>query len=123
MRTIFAAALSAALLANMATASTAAEGVTLNAPLSGATMHSNDVALSVYYIRTSADAFEVVVTYVGDAEANQPRRIVMALSDGDHVSFGLPAHPGTLYGFARSGNAVTISDEAVGPNMDAPSEI
>lgn len=113
MKKLFAAALSATVLAVMPGAASADQFI-LSAPLAGATMHSNDVALSVYFSPTETSALEIVVTYVGDAEPNLPRRIVMALSDGERVRFGLPEHPGTLYEFARTGNTITVADEVVG---------
>jgi ABC-type glycerol-3-phosphate transport system substrate-binding protein len=104
---ILAAALSAAPLASAAQAET----ISLSAPLAGATLHSNDIAMSAYFVEADAGAFKVVVTYVGDAPSDRPQRIVMALSDGDKVQFGLPGRPGTLYAFSRNGGVVTISDQ------------
>lgn len=68
--------------------------------------------MSAYFVETMEGAFEVVVLYVDDATPYQPRRIVMALRDGDQAQFGLPEHPGTLYAFSRDGSVVTISDRA-----------
>ncbi|MCD2185411.1 hypothetical protein [Rhizobium sp. GN54] len=117
------ASLSAFLVAGMvATTDVHAQDVTLAAPFLGATSHANDVALSVYYLPADAGALEVVVTYVGDAEANQPRRTVMRLADGDRVRFGLPGHPGTLYEFTRNGATVKLSAETVGPRAPKSSD-
>jgi hypothetical protein len=110
MKTLAIAAFAATLFASAISAPTEAnETVTLNAPLAGATLTSEEIAMSVYFTETAGSAFEVVVTYL-DAGQDQPQRIVMALSDGDGLQFGLPGHGGTLYQFARNGDAITVSD-------------
>lgn len=112
MRTFAIAAVAAATLFASATTAPAAS-VTLDAPLAGASLSSADIAMSVYFTETEGGALEVVVTYL-DAAEDQPRRIVMALADGDDLQFGLPGHKGTLYQVVRAGEAVTISEAAVG---------
>jgi hypothetical protein len=104
----------AALLSTAALGPAAKAGtINLSAPLAGASLHSDGIAMSVYFIEASGGAFEVVVTYIGDTADDRPARTVMALSDGDHVQFGLPGRAGTLYSFARNGGVVTVSDRAV----------
>ena len=103
----------AAVLSAASPASAPAATMSLSAPLAGATLHSNKIAMSAYFLEASAGAFEVVVTYVDDASNDRPQRIVMALSDGDNVQFGLPGHPETLYAFSRNGRVVTISEQSV----------
>lgn len=111
MKTLSLGILAAASLFSITSASVAQAGtVTLDAPHAGASLHTGRIAMSVYFTRTDSDAFQVVATYAGKAEPDQPRRIVMALSDGDRVSFGLPGHRGALYTFARDGGVVTVSD-------------
>ena len=112
MKSLIIAAFAATLFASAISAPTAAnETATLDAPLAGATLSSEEIAMSVYFTETAGGAFEVVVTYL-DAGQDQPQRIVLALSDGDNLQFGLPGHAGTLYQFARNGDAVTVSDAA-----------
>lgn len=118
MKNLIIAAFAATLFASAISAPAAAsEILTLNAPLAGASLNSEEIAMSVYFTETVGGAFEVVVTYL-DAGQDQPQRIVMALSDGDNLRFGLPGYAGTLYQFARSGDSVTVSDA---PAHSAPS--
>lgn len=104
-------ALAAALTAASAATPALADTVSLNVPATGVTLLSDDVAMSLYFIKAADEGFEVVATYVSNKH-KQPNRIVMNLSDGDHVRFGLPGHQGTLYEFARSGDVLTVSDWA-----------
>jgi len=117
MKNLVIAAVAATLFASAAPAAPASS-VTLNAPYAGATLGSEEIAMSVYFTETAGDAFEVVATYLGAAQ-DQPQRIVMALSDGDDVRFGLPDHAGKLYKFARNGDAVTVSEAAAQPIVTA----
>ena len=107
---VIAAAFAATLFASAVSASAGGlKTVTLDAPLGGATLNSGEIVMSVYFTENEDGAFEVVATYL-DAVQDQPRRIVMALSDGDTLKFGLPGHAGKLYQFARNGGAVTVSE-------------
>ena len=111
MKTLSAITLSAALVTT-AIASTAASAgsATLSSPMVGITLQSRDVDMSLYFIEIAGGRYEVVATYVGDTTPNDPGRLVMSLADGDSASFGLPGHPGVLYGFSRTGSSVTVSD-------------
>ena len=110
MKSLAITAFAATLFASAISAPAAAtETITLDAPLAGASLSSEEIDMSVYFTEAEGGAFEVVVTYL-DAGQDQPQRIVMALSDGDNLRFGLPGHAGTLYQFARNGDAVTVSD-------------
>ena len=110
---VLAAAFAATLFASAISASAGGlKTVTLDAPLAGATLNSGEIVMSVYFTETEDGAFEVVATYL-DAAQDQPRRIVMALSDGDTLKFGLPGHAGKLYHFARNGDAVTVFEAPV----------
>ena len=115
MRTLATTAFAAALFASAISAPAAStNSVTLEAPLAGATLSSKEIAMSVYFTETKSGAFEVVATYLGATE-DQARRIVMALSDGDNLQFGLPGHKGKLYQFVRNGDAVTVSEANPAP--------
>ncbi len=87
-----------------------AETVSLDRPLAGATLHARGVDVSIYFSEAAGGTYEVVATYVGRDDGDAPHRLVMALSDGDSVRFGLPGRPGVLYAFARSGDVVTVFD-------------
>lgn len=105
----------AAVLTAIAPAAALADGLTLSAPLAGATLHGEAADVSVYFAETEGDVFEVVASYVTDAAPSNPNRIVMALGDGDAVAFALPGQPGTLYSFARAGSQIRIgADPAAG---------
>jgi hypothetical protein len=110
MKNLIVAAFAATLFATTISAPAAsADSVILDAPYAGATLGSEEIAISVYFTEAADGAFEVVATYLGAAQ-DEPQRIVMVLSDGDNLLFGLPGHAGTLYQFARNGDAITVSD-------------
>lgn len=111
-------ALAAALFAAIPASTALAGTIELSAPRAGASLHSGEIVLSAYFVAAADGALEVVATYADKAAAYHPRRIVMALRDGDQSRFGLPGHPGTLYTFSRDGEVVTISDQAGSPSLD-----
>lgn len=101
-----------ALLATVFAASAAlpalAEDVTVDRAISAASLHEGPLDMVAYYTGAENDALEVVATFAaGNGDA--PARAVMALNDGDAVRFALPGYPQALYGFARTGDAVTVS--------------
>ncbi|MHA6347271.1 hypothetical protein [Roseivivax sp. CAU 1761] len=97
-------ALALAALATAAAPALAGE-IRLDAPRAGATLHDTGTAMTVYY-DTTETGYEVVATYA-DAFRG-PARLSLELADGDAVSFGLPGKQGTLYHFARDGEAVVV---------------
>lgn len=117
MKTLSATALAAALFAAALPASAAMNqaALTLAAPMAGASLETGPVDMSVYYVRGEGKALDVVATYVTDSAPDQPRQLVMSLSDGDSVRFSLPGQLDTLYSFARNGNAVTVSSQPATP--------
>ena len=124
MKVLAIAALAAALSTNAVAAPAATMNtVVLDDPLAGATLSSGAITMSIYFTEAAGDAFEVVVTYLDDAAQDQPRRIVLALSDGENLRFGLPGHQGKLYEFGRNGDAVTISEATAHPASSASPEI
>ena len=70
-----------------------ADATTLDAPLKGVTLQSDDVDMSLYFTEIADGGFKVVATYLSDTAPDQPERIVMKLFDGDSVKFGLPGTP------------------------------
>lgn len=116
MKTLSAMALAATLFtaALPATAATQQGALTLATPLAAATLSTGPVDMSVYYTRAGNQALDVVATYVTDAAPDQPRQLVLTLSDGDSVNFSLPGQPETLYSFARHGDAVTVESQPAG---------
>lgn len=113
MKALSISALVSAILAITTPAAMASE-ITLDAPLKGATLHSGDVGMSLYFAETAGNGFKVVATYVSATASDLPARIMMELSDGDSVKVGLPGHPGKLYEFSRNGRILVVSDEMVG---------
>ncbi|WP_428927030.1 hypothetical protein [Marinibacterium sp. SX1] len=113
MKTTFAAALALATIAGAA----GADVITLNQPLSGASLHDGGVDMNVYM--TEADGgMEVVATYT-PVDTFAPARVAMVLADGDEVGFGLPGAPTAYYTFARSGDDVTVTASPVGVKFAA----
>lgn len=82
--------------------------VALDRALSAGSLHEGGVDLVAYYLPAADGALEVTVTFAA-AESGAPARVVMAMADGDALRFALPGHRGTLYGFARSGDRVTVT--------------
>lgn len=99
-----------------------ANAISLDAPVSGATLRSDAVSMSAYYTEPASGVFEVVAVYSDRAQPMKPKRIVMALSERDTVRFGLPGHPTELYTFSRDGDVVNISSTEVLRARHAASE-
>lgn len=89
-----------------------ADSLTLSAPMSGGTVHADTVDMSVYWL-PSDTAFEVVAQYVDRNRETAPQRLRMRLEQGERVSFGLPGQTGTVYAFARSATALTVTAQPV----------
>jgi hypothetical protein len=106
-----AAALSASLLAATFLAGVAlADTATMTRDIEGVSLHDGPHDMVAYYRAVDGGALEVTATFLArDAEGFDPQRIVMALGDGDDVSFAMPGHPEALYRFARAGSRVTVS--------------
>jgi hypothetical protein len=66
----------------------------------------------VYYVPVAGGLLEVTGTYA--ARGGDARRFVMALSDGDAVSFAMPGYRQAMYSFAREGATVTVAVEVSG---------
>jgi len=101
-----AAAIAVALLAGPALA----EEMTMHEPIEAASLHEGPLDMVAYYVPVSSGALEVTATFAPhEPSAFNPMRIVMALGDGDAVSFAMPGHLEALYSFVRAGTAVTVS--------------
>lgn len=105
------AAATAALLAAFAPAAVLADTVTLTVPGDGATLQGEAVDMSIYFNDGAEGTYEVVAAYVDDANPTRPQYLIMAMQDGDDVTFALPGHPETLYNFQRTGAILTVGDQ------------
>jgi hypothetical protein len=101
--------LTAALLA----ASTAAEEVTIAAPIQAGSLHEGPLDMVLYYRPVPDGLLEVTGTYAPKA-GGEARRFVMALSDGDAVSFAMPGYPQATYSFRRNAGTVTAAGAVAG---------
>lgn len=99
---------SAALLAALAPAAVLADTVTLTTPHDAVVLQGETTDLRVHFTDGAEGAYEVVARYGTDAA---PHHLVMALQDGDDVSFSLPGHDETLYNFKRVGGILTVTGE------------
>ena len=106
-----AAALSATLLAASFLAGVAmADTATMTRDIEGVSLHDGPHDMVAYYRAVDDGALEVTATFLAhDAAAFEPQRIVMALGDGDDVSFAMPGYPHALYRFERAGSRVVVS--------------
>ncbi len=92
-------------------ASTAFAGTaTLTAPMQGATLHEDQIDMSIYYL-DHQNHFEVVAAYVVRGGDTEPRFLRMGLVDGDDVSFGLPGHGDFKFRFVRDRDTVSVTSE------------
>lgn len=87
-----------------------AEETSVAAPIEAASLHEGPLDMVAYYARTETGAYEVTATFA-DRELEKQMRVVMALEDGDAVQFSMPLYPEARYGFARDGEALTVSAE------------
>ncbi|QDL91564.1 hypothetical protein FDP22_07060 [Paroceanicella profunda] len=97
----------AALLGAAGTFTAQADTLTLSAPMSGGTVHSGALDMSIYWT-PSDEAFEVVAFYTARGDDAAPGKLQMRLEDGDRVVFGLPGHAGTAFSFERTAGALTV---------------
>jgi hypothetical protein len=108
---VFAAILAATLLA----APAVAEQVTLAAPIQARSLHEGPLDMVLYYLPVAGSLLEVTGTYAPKGPG-KARRFVMALSDGDVISFAMPGYPQATYRFGRAGATVTAAVALSGPS-------
>ena len=96
--------------AALPTTAALADQIKLDKPATGATLHGKDVDMSVYFTENETGDYVLVATYLGKTSRDEPARLVMVLSDGEKVQFGLPGKRGSLYVIARDGDRVTVTD-------------
>ncbi len=102
-------AIAAMMAAALFTAPAIAEQVTVDAPIQAGSLHDGDLDMVVYYTKTETGAMEVTATFAGRTGPYSPMRIVMAMQDGDQVSFAMPDYPNSQYAFSRAGEELTVS--------------
>lgn len=87
-----------------------AEETTVAQAIEAASLHEGPLDMVAYYLPVDGGSLEVTATFAPHGpSAFEPMRIVMALGDGDDVSFAMPGYTEALYRFRRDGSAVTIS--------------
>jgi hypothetical protein len=89
-----------------------AEQRTMTRAIEAATLHNGPLDMVAYFVPRPDDLLEVTATFAPrhvDGAPFAPMRIVMGLADGDRTAFAMPGYPEALYGFARSGDEVTVS--------------
>ena len=86
-----------------------AEERAMHRPVEAASLHDGPLDMVAYY-QPEVGSIVVVATFAErDAPAHRPMRTVMALADGDDVSFAMPGFQQALYRFRREGATVTVS--------------
>lgn len=85
-----------------------AENVDLKAPLQAGSIHDGGIDMVIYYVE-QGDHFETVATYATLDNPQAPRRVRMALAEGDSTTFALPNTSGMMFTFARNDNQVRIA--------------
>jgi hypothetical protein len=91
----------------------AAEETTVRRAIEAGSLHEGPLDMVTYYVPVAEGALEVTATFIAREERAEPMRIVMALGDGDDVSFAMPGYPQALYRFVRAGDSVTVSVRSV----------
>ena len=86
-----------------------AEEMILRRATEAASLHAGPLDMVAYYVPTPGGALEVTATFVVRDGPAGPRRIVMALGQGDDVAFAMPGYPEAVYRFARDGAMVRVS--------------
>ena len=100
--------LAACLAACLAAGPAFSGSATTTRDIEGVTLHEGALDMVVYYRSLADGALEVTATFLA-RDSDEPKRVVMALAEGDDVAFALPGHPEAVYRFARAGAAVTVS--------------
>jgi hypothetical protein len=95
----------------------AAEEVALAAATQAGSLHDGPLDMVLYYVPVAGGLLEVTGTYAPKG-GGAARRFVMALSDGDAVSFAMPGYPDAAYRFARAGATVAAA-VTVSPSLAA----
>lgn len=116
---------SAALATAVLAAPALAEQMIMTRAIEAASLHEGPLDMVAYYVPTEGGALKVTATFAAyepqpETAYPEPMRIVMALDDGDDVSFAMPGYPQALYRFTRAAEAVTVSVRRVDPVV-APS--
>lgn len=87
-----------------------AEEAAMTRPVEAASLHEGPLDMVAYFRPGEESAVVVTATFVErGAPAYRPMRTVMALADGDDVSFAMPGFQEALYRFRRDGGTVTVS--------------
>lgn len=105
---------SLALMAVLAVpAASRADTTVLPAPIAAGALHDGTLDMVAFYV-PAGDAVEVTAMFAARSNPTTPARIRMVLAEGESTAFGIPGHPGSIFRFARTGNAVTIDVSAPG---------
>ena len=88
-----------------------AEEVTISRALAAGSLHEGALDMVAYWIEVPGGALELTATFRDRATDDEPMRIVMPMQNGDALAFSMPGYERSLYSFARSGQAISISVE------------
>ncbi len=102
----------AALIAATTPFAVKADTITLTSSMAGATLHTVDVDMSVYFTPNES-TYDVVAIYAPRAVDATPQHLQMSLVDGDAVTFGLPGYDQAIYFFALTGKMLTVSGQSI----------
>lgn len=103
--------------AGLALGALAEEGA-MHRPIEAASLHEGPLDMVAYFQPGEGDALVVTAAFAErDAAEHRPMRVVMALADGDDVSFAMPGFQEALYRFHRAGGAVMVSVRQVPPRQ------
>jgi hypothetical protein len=91
-----------------------AEQAVMTRPIEAASLHDGPLDMVAYYVPAEHGALEVTANFAPrepqpETAYTEPMRIVMALNNGDDVSFAMPGYPQALYRFTRAAEGVAVS--------------
>ena len=101
-----------ALALTAATLPALAEEAKLVAPIEAGVLSDGGIDMVTYYTAEADGAYLVTATWVSDSDA-EPRRLVMRLQPGEGATFALPGHAGTLFGFSREADVISVKSTPV----------
>lgn len=92
--------------------------LSLPTPLAAKTLHEGGVDMTLYW-QKNGDLAEVTTFYVASNRTFEPKRVVLALADGEAVSFALPDARQVFCQFSRTGDVIDVSATRIWQDLAA----
>ncbi|WP_424932301.1 hypothetical protein [Amaricoccus macauensis] len=89
-----------------------AESAQTTQPIEAVSLHDGALDMVAYFTENDDGEYVVVATFA-EGDGAYPKRITLALDDGDNVQFAILGHKDSLYGFARNGDVLAVKVDQV----------